>query len=106
MLKTSDLDSEPPNKPSNQPMLIRNAHSPATYPLEEKFSRVFASPLKCKEPLSSEEIIFTTFQSTTDTKRDTETFQSTAHQLSQLRKEILSSLVNADLSVKLFHSMS
>ena len=104
--KTSDSDSELPNKPSNLLTLIRNAHSPVTSQSEERSSRVFASQLKCKEPSSSEEIIFTTFPSTTDTKRDTETSQSTAHQLSLSRKVISLSLVNADLSVKLSISTS
>ena len=102
----SDLDSELQRKPLNPLMLIKNAHSPATYQSEEKSSRVFASQPKCKEPLSSEEIIFTTFPNTTDMKRDTETFQSTAHQLSQSKKEILLSLVNADLSPRPLTSTS
>jgi len=94
--KTSDLDSELPNKPLNPPTLIKNVHSPATFQSEEESLRVSASQPRCKEPSLSEEIIFTTFQSTTDTKRDTETSQSTAHQLSQSRKETSSSSVNAN----------
>ena len=104
--KTSDLDSELQRKPSNLLTLIKNVHSPATYQSEEKSSRVSAFQPKCKEPLSSEEIIFTTFQNTTDMKRDTETFQFTAHQLSQSKKEILLSLVNADLFARLLVSTS
>ena len=99
--KTSDSDSELQRKLSNPPTLIKNAHSPATSQLEEKSSRVSASQPKCKEPSSSEEIISTTFQNTTDMKRDTETYQSTAHQLSQSKKEISLSLVNADLFARL-----
>ena len=98
--KTSDSDSEPPNKPSNPLTLIKNAHSPATYQSEEESWRVFAFQQRCKEPSLSEEIIFTTFPSTTDTRRDTETSQFTALQLSQLRKVTSSSLVNADLSAR------
>ncbi len=87
-------------------MLIKNAHSPATSQSEEKFSKVSASQQKCKEPLSSEEIISTMSLNTTDMKKDTEIFQFTAHQLSQLKKVISSLSVNADLSVKQFTSTS
>jgi hypothetical protein len=95
-LKTLDLDSELLRKLLNLLILIRNAHSPATYLLEEESSRVFASQPKCKEPSLSEEIIFTMFLNTIDMKRDTETSQFTAHQLSQLNKVISLLLVNAD----------
>ena len=98
--RTSDLDSELPRKPSNLPTSIRNAPSPATSPSEEESLRVSASQPKCKEPSSSEEITFTTSLNTIDTKKDTETSQSTAHQPSPSRKVILSSLVNADLSAR------
>jgi hypothetical protein len=94
--RMSDSDSEHPNKPSNQLTLIKNVRSPATSQSEEESSRVFVSQPRCKEPSLSEEIIFTMFQNTTDMKRDTEIFQFTAHQLSQLKKEISLLLVNAD----------
>ena len=77
------MDSKHQKKPSNLLMLIKNAHSPVTSQLEEKFLKVSASQQKCKEPLLSEEIIFTMFKNTTDIKKDTEIFQFTAHQLSQ-----------------------
>ena len=102
--KTSDLDSKLLSKPSNPPTSIRNAHSPATSPSEERSWRESASQQKCKEPLWSEEIIFTTFPSTTDTRRDTETSQCTAHPLSLSRKEISLWLVNADLCARPFIS--
>ncbi len=102
----SDLDSKLQKKPSNPHMLIKNAHSQATFQSEEKFLKVSAFQQKCKEPLLSEEIIFTMSQNTTDTKKDTETFQFTVHQLSQLKKEILLLLVNAGLSAKQSTSMS
>jgi len=104
--KTSDSDSELQRKPLNPPTLTKNAHSPATFQSEERSSRVSAFPQRCKEPSSSEEIISTTFPNTIDMKRDTETFQSIAHQLSQSRKEISLSSVNADLSARPFTSTS
>ena len=95
-----DLDSKPLNKQSNQLTLIKNAHSPVTFPSEEKFSKVWSSQPKCKEPLSSEEIIFTTSPNITDTKRDIETSMPISPPLSPLRKETSSLSANADLSAK------
>ena len=94
--KTSDLDSELLNKPSNPLTSIRNAPSPATSPSEAESWKASASPPKCKELSSSEETIFTTSPSTTDTKRDTETSLFTAHPLSLWRKVTLSWSANAD----------
>ncbi len=102
--KTSASDSELPNKPLNRLTLIRNVLSPATYQSEAEFWRVFAFQQKCRERLLCEEITCTTFQSTTDTKRGTETFQCTAHQLSQWRKATLSWLASADHCARLWVS--
>ncbi len=102
----SDLDSKLQKKPSNPHMLIKNVHSQATFQSEEKFLKVSAFQQKCKEPLLSEETIFIMSRNTTDTKKDTETFQSTVHPPSQLKKVTLLLLVNADLSAKQSTSMS
>ena len=101
-----DLDSKPQKKPSNPHMLIKNAHSQATFQSEEKFLKVSAFQQKCKEPLLSEETISTMSKSTTDTKKGTETFQSIVRQLSQLKKVISLLLENVDLSAKQFTSTS
>ena len=98
--RTSDSDSKPPRKPSNPSTSIRSAPSPPTSPSGAKFSRVSWSPLKCKEPSSSEGTISTMSPSTTDTRRDTEISQSTAHLLSQSRKVTSSLSANADPSLK------
>ncbi len=104
--RISDWDSKHPNKLLNPISSIKNVHSPATYQSEERFSRVLSFQPKCKEQSSSEEIIFITFPNITDMRKDTETFQFTAHPLSQSKKETLLSLVNADLCAKLYTSMS
>ena len=83
-------------------MSIRNVHSLLTYPLEVKSLRASLFLLKCKEPLLSDVTIYTISQNTTDTRRDTETSQSTAHLPSQLKKVTSSSLANADHSPRLF----
>ncbi len=86
--KMLDWDSKLLNKLLSRTTSIKNALSPATFPSEEKFSRVLSFQPKCKEPSSSEEIICTTSPNITDMRKDTETSQCTAPPLSQSKKEI------------------
>ena len=98
--RISDWTSKPQRKPSRATTSIKNVPSPATSPFEARSWRVSSSPPKCREQSLWEEIISTMSPNTIDMKRDIETSQPIAPQLSQSKKEISSSSENADLSQK------
>jgi len=93
-------------KPAKAHILIKNAHSPETYLLEEKSWKVSLCPQRWQELSSSEEITCTTSRNITDSRKDTETFQFTAPQLFQQKKVISLLLDNADLCQRLWDSTS
>lgn len=100
------LTSRLPRKPSNLTTSIRNALLLVELVLEVRFSKESSSLPRCKGLLLSAETTCIMSPSTTDMRNDTETSLLIAPPPSTSKKEILSSLENADLSVKPYASTS
>ena len=83
-------------KPLKVTTLIRSVHLLVTFPFVVVFLLVLLSPPRWRELLFSVVNTFTSFQSTTDTKNVTRTFQLTFLQLSLVLTTVISLLsVNA-----------